>query len=100
MDTPMHRRMHMWWSAFDTKYMQPVFGGEWLQFLVVKFLDSDMDAASSKRQQVPGVAACNSASCAGFQYDRKSLSTLLYSEYVALTRTTCVCAGPLYRVTS
>ena len=29
-DTPMHRRMHMWWSAFDTKYMQPVFGGEWL----------------------------------------------------------------------
>ena len=30
MDTPMHRRMHMWWSAFDTKYMQPVFGGEWL----------------------------------------------------------------------
>ena len=29
-DTPMHRRMHMWWSAFDTRYMQPVFGGEWL----------------------------------------------------------------------
>ena len=28
-DTPMHRRMHMWWSAFDTRYMQPVFGGEW-----------------------------------------------------------------------